>query len=381
MISILFYFNRALNSNKGGVEKITILLGRYFENRNLQTFYLTDEYDEKNECIRNYLLFPEKGGLSKSINQEYLKTIIAKYSIDIIVNQAGIFPSSIPLVRLKGNAKLITVMHNTLDGMYSYPNLPFKHPIFLKFMFSKPFRRIYNVVFYAKYHRFLKYLCTGSDVVILISDKYRDELRKYCGNIATEIVAIPNALTFPRTEYFEKKDKEILFVGRLEWQKRPDLLLNIWKSFSYKHPDWHLTILGDGTYRPILEKRIQEEVIPNVSILGFQDPVPFYKKARALCMTSCYESFGLVLLEAMNYGVIPIAFNTFPNLEEIISDSCDGYIIPPFDIDKYVLFLEDLCFNDSHSSLMRKNAKRKLDMYSINRVGEQWVQLFSQILK
>lgn len=382
MIKILFYFSFPIAPQKGGVEKITSLLGDYLKNQNLSIFYLSDECrEEDKKSAKNNLFFPLSGGLRKKENQKFLQDIIKKYSIDILINQAGIFPSSRYLVRLKGNSKLITVMHNTLDGMYSYPNLPFKHPILLKFMLSKSFRKIYNTIFYFKYHRFLKYLCTNSDVIILLSDKYKYEIQKYCGKINTRIISIPNALTLPRDNSFNKKDKEILFVGRLEWQKRPDLLINIWKAFSQKNPEWHLSILGDGTYKTIIEKRIQRENITNITLLGFKDPTPYYKKAYALCMTSCYESFGLVLLEAMNYGAIPIAFDTFPNLKDIITDGIDGYIIPPFNVNKYVQVLESLCANTIQSELMRKQSMKKLDFYSIENIGNQWIQLFNQILK
>ena len=218
------------------------------------------------------------------------------------------------------------------------------------------------------------------DSIILISNKYKDEIQKYCGKIDTKIYAIPNALTLPHVSSFSKKDKEILFVGRLEWQKRPDLLLNIWKIFSQKHPEWHLSILGDGTYKNIIENRIQKEGISNVTLLGFKDPIPYYEKACALCMTSCYESFGLVLLEAMNYGTIPIAFDTFPNLNDIISNQIDGYIIKPFDMNQYVQALESICFNNEQSTIMRENSKLKLNSFSIEEIGNKWIDLFNQIL-
>lgn len=380
-MKVLFYFNHTIIPNQGGVERITSLLGDFFEKKNIQTFYLSDDCCQRNKLAKNNLFFITKGGLSQAINRQYLEKIIEEYSIDIIINQAGIFPCSTPLVKLKGKAKLLTVMHNTLDGMYSYPNLPIKDPLFLKLMLSKPFQRIYNVMFYVKYHNYLRYLCAGSDVVILISDKYKYEIQKYCSPIDTKIISIPNALTLPRVYSFDKKDKEILFVGRLEWQKRPDLLLNIWKAFSQRNPEWHLSILGDGTYKKIIEKRIQREKIANITLLGFKDPIPYYKKAYVLCMTSCYESFGLVLLEAMNYGVIPIAFDTFPNLKDIITDGIDGYIIPPFNVNRYVQVLESLCTNTKQSELMRKQSMKKLDFYSIENIGNQWIQLFNQILK
>ena len=162
-MKVLFYFNHAIIPNQGGVERITSILGDYFETKKIQTFYLSDNCTRRNKFAKNNLFFPTTGGLNQDKNQRYLRKIINEYAIDIIINQAGIFPCSTPLVKLKGNAKLLTVMHNTLDGMYSYPNFPIKSPLFLKIMLSRPFQRIYNKIFYFKYHNYLRYLCSGSD--------------------------------------------------------------------------------------------------------------------------------------------------------------------------------------------------------------------------
>lgn len=73
------------------------------------------------------------------------------------------------------------------------------------------------------------------------------------------MVIIPNPLTIPPNDLIYSKRKEVLFVGRLEYQKRPDLLLDIWKKVAGFSPEWSLRILGDGMERKLLEKRIQRE--------------------------------------------------------------------------------------------------------------------------
>ena len=59
------------------------------------------------------------------------------------------------------------------------------------------------------------------------------------------------------------------------------------------------------------------------------------------CMTSNYEGFPMVLLEAMQFGCVPIAFKSFESLDDIIINHNNGYQITPFDIYEYINSLSD----------------------------------------
>lgn len=140
-----------------------------------------------------------------------------------------------------------------------------------------------------------------------------------------------------------------------------------------------MRILGDGMERKLLEKRIQREKISNVYLEGFKSPIPYYQTASILCMTSCYETFGLVLLEAMNYGVVPIAFNSYPNLKDIIENDKDGCIIAPFNINEYADKLLMMMKNERELTRLRENAKMKIGKYNIGLIGCKWIELFSYL--
>lgn len=96
-------------------------------------------------------------------------------------------------------------------------------------------------------------------------------------------------------------------------------------------------------------------------------------------MTSCYETFGLVLLEAMNYGVVPIAFNSYPNLKDIIENDKDGCIIAPFNINEYADKLLMMMKNERELTRLRENAKMKIGKYNIGLIGCKWIELFSYL--
>lgn len=79
--------------------------------------------------------------------------------------------------------------------------------------------------------------------------------------------------------------------------------------------------------------------LKRITFHGFLDPVEFYKRSRCLLMTSNFEGFGMVLVEAMQYGCVPFAYNSFESLTDIIDNGYNGFIIPPFNTDKYVEYL------------------------------------------
>ena len=75
--------------------------------------------------------------------------------------------------------------------------------------------------------------------------------------------------------------------------------------------------------------------LKRITFEDFQIPIEYYKRASILCMISAFEGFPMVLPEAMNYKVIPIIFNSYSSAQDIIENEIDGFLIPPFDINKY----------------------------------------------
>lgn len=95
-------------------------------------------------------------------------------------------------------------------------------------------------------------------------------------------------------------------------------------------------------------------------------------------MTSCYEGFGLVLLEAMNYHTIPIVFNSFLNAPDIVSNGDDGYLVDEGDIESYKKTLLKV-MSQSTSETMKHQMDKKVQQYSLSNITEQWMQLFKNM--
>ena len=151
----------------------------------------------------------------------------------------------------------------------------------------------------------------------------------------------------------------------------------MWSHLYKKYPDWNLVIVGDGKQRAILEKRARN--MERVSFIGYADPRQYYIESSIFCMTSNFEGLPMVLLEAMCFGTIPVAFNSFASVTDAITDKRNGLLVPPFSVKGYVEKIEYLINNESIRSNMAKAGIESVKRYTIDSIIEQWETLFAKL--
>lgn len=182
------------------------------------------------------------------------------------------------------------------------------------------------------------------------------------------------------------KQKEVIYVGRLDYnQKRVYRVIETWSLIESEYPDWKLTIVGDGPERKNLEHLVQNLNLHNVSFEGFQPPVPYYKRASILLLTSEYEGFPLVLPECMSLGVVPIVYGSYSAVYDIINDGKDGIIVPfskyGFHAEKMAKKLSFVMSNERQRIDMAANAINKSLNYSVDSIYEQWLTYLNLLIK
>jgi glycosyltransferase involved in cell wall biosynthesis len=223
-----------------------------------------------------------------------------------------------------------------------------------------------------------------SDIVILLSGKFREELNYITGDRGnySNILSIPNPVSFiPEVVNLRNKKKELLYVGRIDTlYKRVDLLLEIWNKVYARFPDWELKIVGGGGEMEDVIKMAESLRLQRVSFEGFQNPISYYRDASIFCMTSSSESFGMVLLEAMQYSVVPIAFNSYVSVTDIIDDGENGILIKPFNCESYIKELISLMSEKSRCDIIAEKAQEKSMQFSIEKVGSVWVSVFENLM-
>jgi amylovoran biosynthesis glycosyltransferase AmsD len=174
------------------------------------------------------------------------------------------------------------------------------------------------------------------------------------------------------------KDKVVLAVGRLTYQKAFERLLRIWASLD-DHNGWILHIVGDGEKRDELQQLISElGVSESVSLIPATPSIANeYKNASILVMTSRYEGLPLVLIEAKSHGLPVIAFDCKTGPREIINNNEDGILVTDGDEAEFSLLLARLIQDDSLRKRMQREALKNAEYYTVGRISQQWQELIS----
>ena len=321
-------------------------------------------------------------GVSREEQQSSFNEIIDKYDINVMIYQNGISPYQNYVLRWakECDVKCIDVIHSTLRGMYGvdgHVSLSKIKPNILKWGVNK----CVNYYFMMKYGKYYREQFELSDRVVLLSDKFREEITYFTGwKDLSKFTAISNPLTLnPPTNINTNKKKTVLHVASLNEGKRQDLLLDMWKYVENLRPDWSLKIVGDGYMRPKLEAKMKALQLKHVEFLGYQSPQPYYDEAAIFCLTSAFESFGLVLVEAMAYGCVPMAFNSFETVTDIIDDGKNGCLIHPFDVRQYAKHVIKLMDDIQLRKRMADCSIEKSKEFQINKIMPRWVELIEGI--
>lgn len=387
-MTILFVYPDVFCPRHGGVERVTDTLAKELIRRGHSVIYLHNKKPNGYAAMYDYPVpmhfFPDEKYLTDD-NFAFYKSFLKRFNVDIVINQSGLFGDSQLYCCTDGTrAKCISVLHSA--PMRNYDHMWHElYPLRNKSAIEKC-KRIARLVLFLKIKKTFKnllirhyeWLFKHSDKVCLLSDAFRPQLEKvYSGSdMANKLVSIPNPIDRVDGNDYQK-GKTVLFVGRLQMKdKRPDRMIKIWSKVCQNHPDWELLFLGDGPDRQKLEKAASG--LPRVSFLGFVNPDKYYARASIVCMTSNYEGWGMVLTESMRYGCVPMAFDSFASLSDIVVTEFQK--VKPFDIAAYVEKLDRLMNDESLRNNIIKQQYEHIKNFEIDRVVDRWERLLADVV-
>lgn len=209
-----------------------------------------------------------------------------------------------------------------------------------------------------------------------------NEDRGYWGDLPN-IEVIPNAAMFVADRYSDVSTKRVIAVGRLDYQKGFDRLIQaweiVWKSGKYK--DWRLDIFGQGEWKDMLLMMIDEKGLNGSAFINrpTKNIGREYSESAMLVMSSNYEGFPMVMIEAMACGLPVVAFDFKCGPKDIISNGENGLIIPNGDIKALAEGMVRLMENNDIRKSMSLNARKIVDTYSEKTVMDKWIALFNSL--
>ncbi len=195
------------------------------------------------------------------------------------------------------------------------------------------------------------------------------------------VVKIPDSLPFKIDGKSDLSTKRIISIGRYAYDKGNDLLLQAWSVIEKKHPDWTLDIYGNGDKEPYQKQMVELGIdLQRCHLYGpISDVKKEYLSSSVFVLPSRFEGFGLVIIEAMECGVPVVAFDCENGPRSIIDDGETGFLIPPFDINALAEKLMQLISDVNFRKKIGANAQEAASQYDIDRIGQQWKNLFEEL--
>ncbi|WER45171.1 glycosyltransferase family 4 protein [Cupriavidus sp. WKF15] len=196
----------------------------------------------------------------------------------------------------------------------------------------------------------------------------------------SHVVVIPNPLPFPFPEEpAPRTSKTVLAMGRLVHAKGFDVLIRAWKRVAAEAPDWNLIIHGEGEERPALAALVEELGLQeSVSLPGIcLDAREAYEQMSVFCMSSRYEGFGLVLIEAMAFGlpIVSTACETGPR--ELLEAGENAVVVTVDDRGALAEGLLRVIRGGDNIQGMAATGRRTVRKYALPNIVRNWDGLLS----
>jgi len=208
--------------------------------------------------------------------------------------------------------------------------------------------------------------------------------KKNYESIGCNVVTIPNAYSYFPEIRSNLTSKNVLSIGHFNDQKRRDLLIESWQYVHNKYPDWTLTIIGDG--------KLEVECIKQINKLNLQNSIKiikplkeigsYYLNCSIFLLSSEFESFSLVLMEAKTFGIPCVSFDVETGPNEVIRDDIDGYLVPFPDCQKFaektIQLIENITLRKEMGNLARIDA---ISRFNPQKIYNKWDELLNTLPK
>jgi glycosyltransferase involved in cell wall biosynthesis len=371
-MNVLFYLIRY--PGIGGIESVTRLVAEQLNvSYNMNITILSFLQQEGCTCsFAKILKMPNSKEWCAKENYDFAEKVIAEGNFDYIVYQDSYANIQDVIFKpaKKHNVQVLVFEHNT--PLYVLKNAGL-HPLMswqgVKSRLAVPYRIVQSILR-------KRYLLKSCYKYILLSARFIPEFCRYtfAWKYKDKITYINNPVKIKKVKVAEKENV-ILCVAQLAYRKRVDLMLKAWAKTFSRLPEWKLQIVGDGVERNRLENFVIGKKIPRVEFVGYANPDAYYQKAKIFWMTSSFEGWGMTLVECMQNECVPIVYNSFSSLLDIVDDKKNGFVVNNLDennlVEKTIMIAND----ERLRTQMAKCATEKARRFDVNVIVEKWAKL------
>lgn len=386
-MNVLFYTTSRVSVENGGTERITSSIATTLRKRGHfcysaysdelpEGFPLTEFDGEINICHDSLEEYLKKKKIDVFIVQQMTKNITDyRNIIDKLPHPCRLYsvlhfaPGSEEI--LKGDFKTQTdKLLNKNNNLKNY----------LKYLIIVLLFPLYNLWFHYHNIKLYKQIYDCSDGVILLSKNFISEYKEYAKLSDTnKFHVIHNSLSFDvffDMQKYNQKENLVIVVSRLEEiQKRISHIIKVWKLVEKVQSlsNWKLIIIGHGNYEGYYKKMANG--LHRIEFVGRQNPLPYYQKAKILMMSSITEGWGLTLTEAQQMACVPIAFNSYSSITDVIENNKNGILVEYANTDQYFYALKHLMEYPDSLKTMASNGVISSKRFCNNEIVDQWEKL------
>lgn len=296
-------------NNSGGTERVTTLIANALAQKNFQVSILSltngkQPFFELVPSIKTYSLYTENISFKKNflgavwlirrfVTQNQIDTLVVVDSISCVFTVPALFG--------------LKVKHICWEHFNFKVNLGVKY-------------RDIGRKWAAKY----------CDYVVTLTKRDKELWEQGIKNIKAKIIPISNPTPYENIDYVPSLEfKTVLAVGRLTYQKGFDLLIEAWVQVCAVNHDWKLCIVGSGEDEETLKAQAKKlGVYERIDFIPATKNIDlYYKTSSFFCLSSRFEGFGMVILEAQSFGIPVVAFNCDCGPNDLIQSEKNGYLV------------------------------------------------------
>lgn len=262
------------------------------------------------------------------------------------------------VVKVAGNTRVVIESHVAYDHLSEGKSITDN----CLFLFHSPYKAIRN-----------------SDSLIVLTESDADSWKR---KGVKQAIVVPNPVSFyiDNIKNVVKEGKRIIAVGRLVRQKRFDRLIDAFALIADQYPGWYVDIIGEGDLRSALEQQVLErKLFGRVNIHNFTcDVISEYMKSQFLVLSSDYEGFGLVIVEAMACGIPVVATRCPHGPSEIIEHGVTG-LLTNLDENDLAGQMEWMMSHQEERRIMGVKAHEAAAFYRKDYIMKEWVSAYESV--